>query len=157
MEFSSYYLQKISSFYLEVILWLNWCETSSFGDIEAINCDNAWRGSYGTSTWPHSMHKTSIHRDNSSMMWSSPSARASPIGLIHVWRLRDIGLLPMIVSGALQIHVMSCNLNAYIYEYNACEIYTYNAHGCVLNCGHIYVYAHDEWLQTLAMHLIMHG
>ena len=60
-------------------LWLNCCIASSFKDTEAIICDNACRGLYGTSAWPHSMHEPSIHPGYPCVMWLSQQPERRPL------------------------------------------------------------------------------
>ena len=95
-----YLLSKFAHMYLFGInyqwLWRNCCK-SNFGDIDAINLDNACCGPNGTSAWPRSLHEPSIHRGQSSVRWWSPAVRASPIGSNQVWRLCDVDTLARIL------------------------------------------------------------
>ena len=52
-------------------LWPNWCKGNSFGDIDAINWENACCGPYGTSAWPHNLHEP---------FWFWCSSRKNPRG-----------------------------------------------------------------------------
>ena len=77
------------------LLWPNCCKTSTFGDIKAITCDSACRGNYGTSAWPRSMHEPSTVITH---VWSRDHQQSERRAFTQTkpWRLRDVGLLPII-------------------------------------------------------------
>ena len=82
-----YFPSKFASMHLCDIhyqwLWPNCCKCNSFGDIDAVNWDNACRGSDGTSAWPRSLHSVCWPAHHAGLLFCNFFDMLTPVPYHH--------------------------------------------------------------------------